>query len=106
MVLAFVVILLEIFAVPVADILGDFEDPALQAVLANCLRLISPALILFGIWGGVTGLFYALKRFNYTALSAAVFNLGIVIRRRCCRAALASMRCRSASWPALWFSWR
>ena len=78
-VLAIVVILLEIFAVPVANILGDFEDPALQTVLANCLRLISPALILFGIWGGVTGLLYALKRFNYTALSAAVFNLGIVI---------------------------
>ena len=77
--LAIVVILLEIFAVPVANILGDFEDPALQTVLANCLRLISPALILFGIWGGVTGLLYALKRFNYTALSAAVFNLGIVI---------------------------
>jgi putative peptidoglycan lipid II flippase len=78
-VLAFVVILLEVFAVPVANILGDFEDPALQAVLANCLRLISPALMLFGVWGGVTGLLYALKRFNYTALSAAVFNLGIVI---------------------------
>ena len=78
-VLAFVVILLEVFAVPVANILGDFEDPALQTVLANCLRLISPALILFGLWGGVTGLLYALKRFNYTALSAAVFNLGIVV---------------------------
>lgn len=78
-VLAFVVILLEIFAVPVANILGDFEDPALQTVLANCLRLLSPALILFGVWGGVTGLLYALKRFNYTALSAAVFNLGIVV---------------------------
>ncbi len=78
-VLAVVVILLEIFAVPVANVLGDFEDPALQTILANCLRLISPALILFGLWGGVTGLLYALKRFNYTALSAAVFNLGIVI---------------------------
>ena len=78
-VLALVVILLEIFAVPVANILGDFEDPALQTVLANCLRLLSPALILFGLWGGVTGLLYALKRFSYTALSGAVFNLGIVV---------------------------
>ena len=79
MVLAVVVILLEVFAVPVANILGDFEDPALQTVLANCLRLLAPALILFGLWGGVTGLLYALKRFNYTAMSASVFNLGIVI---------------------------
>ena len=44
-VLAVVVILLEVFAVPVANVLGDFEDPALQTVLANCLRLISPALV-------------------------------------------------------------
>jgi putative peptidoglycan lipid II flippase len=78
-VLAVVVLLLEVFAVPVANVLGDFEDPALQTVLANCLRLLSPALILFGLWGGVTGLLYALKRFNYTAFSAAVFNLGIVV---------------------------
>ena len=78
-VLAVVVLLLEIFAVPVANILGDFQDPALQALLANCLRLLSPALILFGFWGAVTGLLYALKRFSYTALSASVFNLGIVI---------------------------
>ncbi len=59
--------------------LGDFSDPALQVVLANCLRLIAPAMLLFGLTGGVTGVLYALKRFRYTAISAAVFNLGIVI---------------------------
>jgi putative peptidoglycan lipid II flippase len=74
-----IVILLEIFAVPVANILGDFEDPALQVVLAQSLRLISPAVLLFGLSGGVAGLLYALKRFNYAALGGAVFNLGIVI---------------------------
>jgi putative peptidoglycan lipid II flippase len=73
------VLLLEVFAVPVAGLLGDFEDPALQRVLTNCLRLIAPALLLFGLSGAVTGLLYALKRFSYTALSGAVFNLGIVI---------------------------
>ncbi len=73
------VLLLEVFAVPVASLLGDFEDPALQRVLADCLRLIAPALLLFGLSGAVTGLLYALKRFTYTALSGAVFNLGIVI---------------------------
>jgi putative peptidoglycan lipid II flippase len=74
-----IVLLLEIFAVPVAKILGDFEDPALQVVLANSLRLIAPAVLLFGISGGVSGLLYALGRFNYAALGGAVFNLGIVI---------------------------
>lgn len=73
------VLLLEVFAVPVASLLGDFEDPALQRVLADCLRLIAPALLLFGLSGAVAGLLYALKRFSYTALSGAVFNLGIVI---------------------------
>ncbi len=77
--LAVVVLFLELFAVQVANLLGDFADPALQALLANCLRLIAPALIIFGFWGAITGLLYALKRFNYTALSASVFNLGIVI---------------------------
>jgi putative peptidoglycan lipid II flippase len=72
-------LLLEIFAVPVASLLGDFKDPALQRVLADCLRLIAPALLLFGLSGAVTGLLYALKRFSYTAMGGAVFNLGIVI---------------------------
>ncbi|MCX6030117.1 MAG: murein biosynthesis integral membrane protein MurJ [Chloroflexi bacterium] len=78
-VMGLAVLLLEVFAVPIASLLGDFEDPALQRVLADCLRLIAPALLLFGLSGAVTGLLYALKRFSYTALSGAVFNLGIVI---------------------------
>jgi putative peptidoglycan lipid II flippase len=72
-------IFLELFAVPVASILGDFEDPALQLVLANCLRLIAPSILMFGISGCVVGLLYAFKRFNYAAMGGAVFNLGIVI---------------------------
>jgi putative peptidoglycan lipid II flippase len=74
-----IVLLIEVFAVPLASILGDFEDPALQLVLARSLRLISPAVLLFGLSGGISGLLYALRRFNYAALGAAVFNLGIVI---------------------------
>ena len=77
--MALIVIVLELFAGPIAGVLGDFEDPALQGVLANSLRVIAPAVLLFGLSGGVTGLLYALKRFSYTALSGAVFNLGIVI---------------------------
>jgi putative peptidoglycan lipid II flippase len=77
--MAAIVLFLEIFAVPVANILGDFEDPALQVVLAQSLRLISPAVLLFGLSGVVSGLLYALKRFNYAALGGAVFNLGIVV---------------------------
>lgn len=74
-----IVLVLELFAAPIAAVLGDFEDPALQAVLARSLRIIAPAVIFFGLSGGVTGLLYALRRFSYTAFSGAVFNLGIVI---------------------------
>ena len=74
-----IVILLEIFAAPIASILGDFEDPALQLVLQRCLQLIAPSVMLFGLSGGVTGLLYSMKRFSITALSGAVFNLGIVL---------------------------
>jgi putative peptidoglycan lipid II flippase len=77
--MAVIAILLELFAVPVASILGDFEDPALQLVLTNCLRLIAPSILMFGISGCVAGLLYAFKRFNYAAVGGAVFNLGIVI---------------------------
>jgi len=73
------VVLIEAFAGPLAGLLGDFENPELQKVLENCLRLIAPAVFLFGLTGGVTGLLYALRRFSYTAISGAVFNLGIVI---------------------------
>jgi putative peptidoglycan lipid II flippase len=74
-----IVLAIEVFAVPIANILGDFADPALQNVLAQSLRLISPAVLLFGLAGGISGLLYALKRFHYAALGAAVFNLGIII---------------------------
>ena len=78
-VMGFVVLLIELFAQPLANLLGDFADPALQAVLTNSLRLIAPTILFFGLSGGVTGLLYALKRFSYTALGATVFNLGIVV---------------------------
>ncbi len=74
-----IVLGLELFAGPLSRLLGDFEDPALQEVLARSLRIIAPVVIFFGLSGGVTGLLYALRRFTYTAFSGAVFNLGIVV---------------------------
>jgi putative peptidoglycan lipid II flippase len=79
LVMGSIVLLLEIFAVPIAGLLATFPDPALQQVLVRCLRVIAPAVLLFGLSGGLTGLLYSLKRFSYTALGGAVFNLGIVI---------------------------
>ncbi|MCU0507368.1 MAG: murein biosynthesis integral membrane protein MurJ [Anaerolineae bacterium] len=78
-VMGLLVLVVEVLAGPLANLLGNFEDPQLQLVLRNSLRVIAPAVLFFGLTGGATALLYALRRFSYTALSAAVFNLGIVL---------------------------
>ena len=77
--MSLLLLLLELFAEPVAAILGDFEDPALHRVLVESLRILAPAVVVLGLAGGITGLLYATQRFTYTAISGAAFNLGIVI---------------------------
>jgi putative peptidoglycan lipid II flippase len=78
-VLASLVLLLELFAPQVAWLLGGGFEPELQLALTKMLRIISPALLFFGLSGAVTGLLYTLKRFTYPAFGASVFNLGIII---------------------------
>ncbi len=78
-VLAGAVLLIEILAPQVAGLLGGGFEPELQATVTKMIRIITPALLFFGLSGVLTGLLYALKRFSYTALGAAVFNLGIIV---------------------------
>ena len=78
-VLAALVLLLEVLAPQIAWLLGGGFEPELQAALARMLRIITPAVLLFGLSGVVTGLLYALRRFAFPAFAAAVFNLGIII---------------------------
>jgi putative peptidoglycan lipid II flippase len=78
-VMGLLVVVVEVLAGPLANLLGNFDDPQLQIVLRNSLRVIAPAVLLFGLTGGATALLYALRRFSHTAVSAAVFNLGIVL---------------------------
>jgi putative peptidoglycan lipid II flippase len=78
-VLAGIVLLLEIFASQLAWLLGGGFEPELQAALAQMLRVITPAVLFFGLSGVVSGLLYTLKRFTFPAFGAAVFNLGIII---------------------------
>jgi len=77
--LAALVLFLELLAPQVAWLLGGGFEPELQLALAKMIRIIAPALLLFGLSGVVTGLLYTLKRFTYPAFGAAVFNLGIII---------------------------
>ena len=78
-VLAALVLLLELLAPQVAWLLGGGFEPELQAALARMLRILTPAVLFFGLSGVVTGLLYTLQRFAYPAFAAAVFNLGIII---------------------------
>jgi putative peptidoglycan lipid II flippase len=78
-VMATLVLLLEILAPQVAWLLGGGLALPLQAVLAQMIRIMAPALLFFGLSGVVTGFLYALKQFTFPAFGAAVFNLGIVI---------------------------
>lgn len=78
-VLAAIVLLLELLAPQVAWLMGGGFEPELQAALVRMIRIIAPAVLLFGLSGVVTGLLYALKRFTFPAFGAAVFNLGTVI---------------------------
>ncbi len=78
-VLAAIVLLLEILAPQVAWLLGGGFAPELQAALSRMIRIIAPAVLVFGLSGVVTGLLYTLRSFTYPAFAAAAFNLGIIV---------------------------
>ncbi|MDH7485032.1 MAG: murein biosynthesis integral membrane protein MurJ [Anaerolineae bacterium] len=78
-VLAVIVLAVELLAGPLAYLLGTGLTPELQAVTARSLRIIAPTVLIFGCAGLVTALLYALNRFTFPAIAAAVFNLGIVV---------------------------
>jgi putative peptidoglycan lipid II flippase len=82
LVLTVVVLLLELAAPAVAWTLAgglDAFDPTLLPLTIRLIRLITPAVWLFSMAGLVTAVLYALQRFTFPAIAAAVYNLGIVI---------------------------
>jgi putative peptidoglycan lipid II flippase len=78
-VLGLIVLLLEALAPQVAWLMGGGFTPDLQATLAQMIRIIAPAVLVFGLAGVVTGLLYTLKRFTLPTLGGAIYNLGIII---------------------------
>jgi putative peptidoglycan lipid II flippase len=76
--LAIVVLLLELLADPIAGLLGPGLSPELRAVTTQSLRIVAPAVFVFGCVGLLSALLYALDRFTFPALASAVFNLGVV----------------------------
>ena len=77
-ILGLIVVLLELLAPLVTWLLGGGFDAQLQAVTTNLIRIILPAVLLFGLSGIVTGLLYTLKRFTYPAFGAAIYNAGLI----------------------------
>jgi putative peptidoglycan lipid II flippase len=59
-------------------LVGGF-DARLQTLTTSLIRIISPAVIFFGISGILTAVLYARQVFTYPAVGAAVFNLGGIL---------------------------
>lgn len=59
-------------------LVGGFSTP-LQTLTTTLIRIISPAIIFFGLSGILTAVLYAQQVFTYPAIGAAVFNLGGIL---------------------------
>lgn len=78
-ILALLVVLLQISAPLVVQVIASGSDAATQAQAAHLLRIISPALIFMGLFAILSGTLYALRVFTWPAFATTVFNASIVI---------------------------
>jgi len=78
-VLVVVVLLLELGAPWIAPILVGGFDPALLATTTRLLRLIVPAIMIYGFSGILQAYHYSRKRFVYPAMGAPAHNLGVIV---------------------------
>ncbi len=76
------VTLLLLLAAPLVTrlIAGGFvsSDPDLAQLTTDLIRLIAPAVWLLGMSGLFMAVLFALQRFTFPALAAAVFNVGVI----------------------------
>lgn len=78
-VLTLFVLIVELFAPQVAQLLGSGLSDELLGETARLLRLTVPAVVFMSLSGVMTGVLYALKRFTLPALTAVIFNASIVL---------------------------
>jgi len=74
-----IVLLLELLAYPIANILVPGFGPELRTIATMLVRIISPVILLFSASGIATALLYARREFSYPAMGAAVYNAGMII---------------------------
>lgn len=72
------VLILEVGAPYVADVMGRGFGPELRELTTQMLRLVLPAVLLMSIAGLLSAALYSLKRFLFPSFSAAAFNLGLI----------------------------
>lgn len=77
LVLAALIALLWIFAVPIAAFIsgGPNQNPN---VVAGLLRISIPAILFLNLSGILTGALHARRMFGYTAFTATIFNLAAI----------------------------
>ncbi|MBK9747403.1 MAG: murein biosynthesis integral membrane protein MurJ [Chloroflexi bacterium] len=78
LIIAALVLLLEVFAPQVIIVVSGGSDPATQALAADVLRSVSPALIFLSLFAVLSGTLYALREFTLPALAGILFNASIV----------------------------
>ena len=78
-VLVTVVVLLELAAPWIAPVLVGGFDAQLMATATLLVRIIVPAILVYGISGILQAYHYARKRFVYPAMGAPAHNLGVIV---------------------------
>lgn len=73
------IVLLELGAPAVAWLLGGGFEPEVLAMTTRLIRIVLPAVLVFGISGIAIGVLYSLQRFAYPAFGAAIYNLGLIL---------------------------
>jgi putative peptidoglycan lipid II flippase len=72
-------LLAEVVAPLLTRLLVGGFGAQLQALTTMLIRIISPAILFFGLSGILTAVLYAQQVFTYPAIGAAVFNLGGIL---------------------------
>ncbi len=72
-------LLAELGAALLTRVLVGGFDVQLQALTTTLIRIITPAVIFFGLSGILTAVLYAQQVFTHPAIGAAVFNLGGIL---------------------------
>jgi len=79
LIIAALVLLLVIFAPQVIALVSSGSDAPTQALAADVLRFVSPALVFLSLFAVLSGTLYALRQFTLPALAGVMFNASIVL---------------------------